>query len=230
MNKQARSRKSTAKQSARLSAYLATCVTASMAAASSAEAAIVNINVGPSGFNITGVNGGLAPSTSQTVNSFPFLGGGNLAILNTANVNVLGLEGDDGLLFAIDGGYASPRNFSLGASIDSFANFSVATYYTRFRDGGDISPDFGPNSYMGFLTATGNYGWLEVTWASGSSQFQILSGAYEDQVGVAILAGQGAGPAAVPEPGAWAAAALLAGGATFLRWRRRRDEAQKEAA
>ena len=38
------------------------------------------------------------------------------------------------------------------------------------------------------------------------------------------------GGAAVPEPGTWAAAALLAGGAAFLRWRKRRGEAQKEAA
>jgi LPXTG-motif cell wall-anchored protein len=32
------------------------------------------------------------------------------------------------------------------------------------------------------------------------------------------------------QPGTWAAAALLMGGATYLGWRRRRDEAQKEAA
>jgi hypothetical protein len=31
------------------------------------------------------------------------------------------------------------------------------------------------------------------------------------------------GPAAVPEPGTWAAAALLAGGAAFLRWRKRKQ-------
>jgi hypothetical protein len=36
--------------------------------------------------------------------------------------------------------------------------------------------------------------------------------------------------AAVPEPGTWAAAALLAGGAAFMRWRRRCDEASKQAA
>ena len=83
---------------------------------------------------------------------------------------------------------------------------------------------------MGFRTAQNNYGWLEVTWDSASQDFRIFSGAYEDQVDVAILAGAGAGPAAVPEPGTWAAAALLAGGAAFARWRKRRDEAQKEAA
>jgi hypothetical protein len=37
-------------------------------------------------------------------------------------------------------------------------------------------------------------------------------------------------PAAVPEPGTWAAAALLVGGAAFARWRKQRNEAQKEAA
>ena len=40
----------------------------------------------------------------------------------------------------------------------------------------------------------------------------------------------GPSPAAVPEPGTWAAAALLAGGAAFARWRKRRDKAQQEAA
>ena len=38
----------------------------------------------------------------------------------------------------------------------------------------------------------------------------------------------GSGGAPVPEPGTWAAAALLAGGATYLGWRRRRDESQKQ--
>jgi hypothetical protein len=54
-----------------------------------------------------------------------------------------------------------------------------------------------------------------------------LSGAYEDQPDVGIPAGA---TAPIPEPGTWAAAALLAGGAAFARWRKRRDEAQKEAA
>ena len=39
-----------------------------------------------------------------------------------------------------------------------------------------------------------------------------------------------ASASAVPEPGTWAAAALLAGGAAFARWRKRRDQVQIEAA
>jgi hypothetical protein len=112
------------------------------------------------------------------------------------------------------------------------ANFSGDFRYTLFRYRINISsPDFGAGSYMGFRTDQGNYGWLEVTWTSTSLQFQILSGAYENVAGVAILAGDtGAGPAPIPEPGTWVAMAVFAGGAAFARWRKRRDEAQQEAA
>ena len=83
------------------------------------------------------------------------------------------------------------------------------------------------------------YGWAEVTTQAGfifsppymgTVDVTVTGFAFEDQVNTAINAGdQGGGPAPVPEPGTWAAAALLAGGATYLRWRRRRDETQKEA-
>ena len=52
----------------------------------------------------------------------------------------------------------------------------------------------------------------------------VITGfAFEKDLNTAILAGDQGGPAAVPEPGTWAAAALLAGGAAFmrLRWHRR---------
>ena len=37
-----------------------------------------------------------------------------------------------------------------------------------------------------------------------------------------IFQAQNVGPAPIPEPGTWAAAALLAGGAAFMRWRKRK--------
>jgi len=49
------------------------------------------------------------------------------------------------------------------------------------------------------------------TWTDRSAQFERAASFYIN----ASL------PAAVPEPGTWAAAALLAGGAAFMRWRRR---------
>jgi hypothetical protein len=227
-----RSKKSSAQQTARLGAYLAAGLGVSGAAMSTSEAAIVIIDISPSGFDIGGVNAGLADGNYRTIYDFPFTGAG---LLYAVNGYFRGLTGVYGLSFANGGSYASPSKFSLGASIGSSANWDTlenAAFNPFFQAGpfDSDSPDFGPGSYMGFRTAQNNYGWLEVTWDSASQDFQIFSGAYEDQVGVAILAGAGAGPAAVPEPGTWAAAALLAGGAAFARWRKRRDETQKEAA
>ena len=229
-----RSKKSSAQQTARLGAYLAAGLGVSGAAMSTSEAAIVIIDISPSGFNIGGVNAGLAYDTSLFRNNFPFTGAGRLDVRNgaaRATDRVWGLIGYNYLIFADGGGYAYavPSKFSLGASIGSSANWSGG-FMALFQYHTSISPDFGSGSYMGFRTAQGNYGWLEVTWDSASQDFQIFSGAYEDQVGVSILAGDTGGPAAVPEPGTWAAAALLAGGAAFARWRKRRDKTQKEAA
>ena len=63
---------------------------------------------------------------------------------------------------------------------------------------------------MGFKTAQGNFGWLEVTWAGATDTFQLYSAAYESVAGVAILAGDtGGGTSAVPEPGQVASSLLL---------------------
>jgi hypothetical protein len=230
MNKKIGSRKSSARQSARLGAYLAASLGASTAATSTADAAIVVIDIGPSGFNIGGVNGGVTAGTLSYISDFPFVGAGDLTIGNTLSpYDLLGLWGQNGLQFAFNGLPLTPRNFALNAPINGAASFTGQFNEAFFKVGVYESPDFGPGSYMGFQTATGNFGWLGVTWNGATDVFQIFSGAYEDVPGVAILAGD-TGSAAVPEPGTWAAAALLAGGAAFLRWRKRRDEAQKEAA
>jgi hypothetical protein len=242
MNKQARSRKFSAKQSARLGAYLAAGLGAAAVATPVTDAAIVNINIGPSGLNIGGVNAGLS-LYNYTYRYFPDIGQGLLWLGNQEVFSVAGGAYVTGLalfyggVFATDSAaYASPTRFALNAPINGSSNFTNSGYTgaSFFKvAGGDpydgyfsySSPNFGPGSYMGFKTANNSFGWLEVTW--NGTDFEILSGAYETDPGVAILAGQGA---AVPEPGTWAAAALLAGGAAFARWRKRRDEAQKEAA
>jgi hypothetical protein len=209
-----------------------------MAATSTSEAAIQVIDI--SSFNIGGTNAGVVSGNFLIVDNFP-VSDEAMRIFNEREF--YGLTTFTGLTpwsfdfgFAINGGQASPKNFALndpiGASLSS-GQWSGNTY-SAFRDGDFVSPDFGPGSYIGFRFGDIEnlyYGWLEVTWNSSATEFQILSGAYEDQVGVTILAGDtGGGPEPIPEPGTWAAAALLAGGAAFMRWRRRRDEAQKEAA
>ena len=107
-----------------------------------------------------------------------------------------------------------------------------------------IAPDangnalnFNPNqSYTWtILTAAGG-----ISGFTGSSQFDINIGAFNGTGGFANALNGGsfsiaqsldgkdlnlvftaAGGAPVPEPGTWAAAALLAGGAAFMRWRKR---------
>jgi len=243
MNKKSRSRKFSAKQSARLGAYFAAGVGASMAATSTSEAAIQVIDI--NSFNIGGTNGGLISGDYSIVYNFPVLNEA-MRIFNafvfegfsTTTFTGLSTYSAD-LAFAINGGPASPKNFAFNDPIDEISTapyYWSGSTYSVFRDGDDVSPNFGPGSYIGLRFGdplNPNFGWLEVTWNSSANEFQILSGAYEDQGGVAILAGDtggGPGPEPIPEPGTWAAAALLAGGAAFMRWRRRRDEAQKEAA
>jgi len=225
MKQKNRSRQSTAKHSARLGAYLAAGLGASTVATPTADAAIVIIDlasVGSSSENITGVNGGLPSDDSKTVGNFPFSSAGNLGIYNFASYK--GLSGSYGFRIAAnksdssdDFDFASPTNFALNATIDGGSNFTGDGYYTFFNYGNFVSPSFGPGSYMGFRTATNNYGWLEVTWDSATKNFEILSGAYEDQVGVGILAGA----TAVPEPSS-SLLTLVAGGAAFARRRRQR--------
>jgi len=188
--------------------------------ARNAQAAIVIIDISPTGFNIGGDNGGIPNDSFLIVDNFP-ISSNDIFIANNFYFGIFnGLGAYGGISFAAGTGEATPVNFSLNASIGSGSDYQ-SSGQTWFKYFSSVSPDFGPGSYMGFRTSQGNYGWLEVTWTASSDQFQILSGAYEDQAGVAILAGAGAGPAAVPEPGTWAAAALLAGGAAFVRWRKR---------
>lgn len=232
MKKETCTPKFTAKQSSHLGAYLAASLGASSFATATADAAIISINIGPSGFDIAGPNAGLTVGNFSYITDFPFSSAGNLGLYNDGFFSYWGLLGGGGFSFASFGEPATPQNFVLNASIGSGAIWGGDPNYSLFRRdfyGTQSAPAFGPGSYMGFRTDQGNYGWLEVTW-NGSSEWEIISGAYEDEVGVAILAGQGPSPEPIPEPGTWAAAALLAGGAAFLRWRRRRDKAQKEAA
>lgn len=228
MNTQTRTRKSSVKPSARLGAYLATGIGASTVAISNSDAAISQIDIGITGFNIGGVNAGLSVGGYRTISAFPVYGSGGMVLNNVYGGGVVtGLDGGSGFTFAITGGNTSPRNFAQNESISAAGFFSDLVASSAFKYGASTSPDFGPGSYMGFKTAQGNYGWLEVTWDSQLAQFEILGGAYEDQPGVAINAG------AIPEPSSVAlagVAALVLGGSAYMRSRRRREEDQKEAA
>ena len=186
--------------------------------AQNAQAELITINIGSTGFNIGGINGGYPSDRSAIISDFP-ISENSFVLHNDFNGILTGLEGRGGFTFAAGLTAATPVKFSPNASIGSGSSYTSG-YNSLFKSGLSISPDFGLGSYMGFQTSQGNYGWLQVTWTASSEQFQILSGAYESRPNVAVLAG---GAAPIPEPGTWAAMANFAGGAAFAGWRRRKS-------
>ena len=193
----------------------------------SAEAAIVTIDIGPSGFNIEGVNAGLAPSSTRAVLDFPMSGGGLLRLYNASVAK--GAFGSSGLAFATTGASGDPFDFSGGATIGSSFSGTWGGTSSLFKYG-NTSPDFGADSYLGFRTSQGNYGWMKATW--DGTDFQFYSAAYEDVVGTSIVAGD-TGSVAVPEidpNGLASALSLVMGSAAMLEQRRRKRVAVAVAA
>jgi len=214
----------------RLAAYLATGIGAGIVATPVAEAAIITIDITTNGFGLAGPNAGVSYGGSTTNPNFPISGGGTMFVYN--NSTAKGIFGGNDLSFAASSGFATPENFTLNQSISSSAywtesarsafKFSIPSY-TLYAE----STDFGPGSYMGFKTAQGNYGWLQVTWDSDSGDFQVHSGAYESVANMDILAGD-TGTSAVPEPGQVASSLLLlalgAAGVTIQRLRAKKKQ------
>ena len=224
-----RSRKQNAN---RLAAYLATGIGAGLVATPVAEAAIVNIDLTSTGFDLDGVNAGVSPGSTTSKPNFPISGGGTITALNQSNYK--GISGNlfTSLSFAAGSAPTSPVKFTLYQSISSSASWTSGGR-SLFKYSVSESPDFGAGSYMGFKTSQGNYGWLEVTWAGATDTFQIYSGAYESTAGVAILAGDtGGGTSAVPEPGQVASSLLLLalGAAGVALNRRQAKKKQAEAS
>ena len=189
---------------ARLSAYLTAGIGTALVATPQADAAIVLIDI--TSFGLDGPNAGVSPGSSTAKPNFPISGGGTLMASNS--FLGMGFYGSNNLYFAAGSSATSPVNFTLNQSISSSANWAGYPA-SLFKDMYTGSPDFGSGSYMGFKTAQGNLGWLEVTWSGAADTFQIYSAAYESVAGVAILAGDTGGSAAVPEPGQVASSLLL---------------------
>jgi hypothetical protein len=221
----------------RLGGYLAVGVGAGVLGTSPADAGIINIDITSTGFDIDGVNAGLSSGSTAIKTNFPFTGAGTLKVFASDNRGLQGLLVSSGdLSFAAESAVAKPVRFLLNDQIGAATsgwNRGEATQLFRYHYVNEYygvdkfynSLDFGSGSYMGFKTRTGNYGWLNVTWARATGEFQIYSGAYESVPGVSIAAGA----VAVPEPStiAMLGASALAMGASAIR---RHRTAQRKAA
>ena len=146
--------------------------------------------------------------------------------------NMLNVHGNY-VEFAVGSGFSDIKNFSTGnliggASVWSGNTYNDFSYFTEdFRFPTHESGEFrNTTGYAGMRLTDGAdvyFGWIQVSVSNYNNSGMtgtLIDWAYESTPNVAILAG--AGPsAAVPEPGTWAAAALLASGAAFMRWRKR---------
>jgi len=151
-------------------------------------------------------------------------------------MNLLNVHGNY-VEFAVGSGFFDIKNFSAGnliggASVwsgNSYKDFSF--FMEDFRDfpfsdeGGEFRNTTG---YAGMRLTDGAdvyFGWIQVSVSNYNNSGitgTLIDWAYESTPNVAILAGAVAPSAPVPEPGTWAAAALLAGGAALMRWRKRK--------
>lgn len=236
MKKKALSRQLTDQQSARLGAYLAAGLTASMGV-SATEAELIYFEVSPAkvigpdiGYSISFGSIDLAgPSyvfDDVTAPSFRLFLEGNSLVWG------LGYYGIQFAIQGIDPYDSTALRFAYNAPIGSTLTFSDRATGIGVFDGWIA----GETAYLGLRMDLGldsySYGWARLSFGLELEDPVTISGfAFQSTPNVTISAGDtGGGPEPIPEPGTWAAAALLAGGATYLRWRRRRDETQKEAA
>lgn len=114
--------------------------------------------------------------------------------------------------------YVGP-GVAIGPSSGVFEDGYLSTVFKNSRRS---VPDFGPNSFLGFRTTTGQYGYIEVLWTASTNTFKLVSAAYESDVGLAI---QTPGGAPVPKQASGAVVALLMGGTALRQWnKKRRDQ------
>jgi hypothetical protein len=201
--------------------------------ATSAEAQIIPITLSNVHPNFGQINAGVSSSSYETINNWLGSNTGKIELYN-GYYSLWGLDGDPSsginLQFSVNALFSSanPKNFGVNTPIDGSSLFSDSSSDTAFRYGSAVAPTWGSGSYMGFRFGSSgnyNYGWLEVTWNSTLSQFQILSGAYESSLNTQILAGA-TGSTPVPESTASGGLmGLLLGGAALRQWRKSRNKA-----
>jgi len=197
----------------------------------SAEAGVVNINLAAAGSN--GVNAGLAAFRYKVVSNFPTTGGGYLLAFNQyGSSSATGVYGYGGLKFATGATRATPVNFAAGTLIDGTAGGGAfkGNSYSLFKYNAIVSPNFGPNSFLGFRDKLGRYGYIETTWNSTRNEFQLFSAAYESVAGVGIMTPGGAAVPEIDPSGLASTMSLVMGSVAMLEQRRRKRAAAATVA
>jgi hypothetical protein len=183
------------------------------------KAAVINIDL--TGY--MGDNAGVAEGGFGQVNPFG-PSGTRLLIQNGFDfLTYRGLVVDDGIAGIAATGSSTtdqPIKFTAGATIGGSFTYSSSTS-TVFSSILRTVGDFGPNSFLGFRTSGGQFGYIEVTWTASTNTFRLISAAYESTPGVAIQTPGGQAP--VPEPASAMIASLFLGGAALKRWRSKRS-------
>jgi fibronectin-binding autotransporter adhesin len=175
------------------------------------------------------INPGNSPGTLNISGNINWLGGGNY------NWQVLDASGTAGAQWDL---ISASGNLDLSAlTVSSQFNINLWSLDSTGPDVSGAIDNFDPNTTHTWtiLTAGG------ITGYTGSGQFAINTASINGTDGFqnALASGWGfnvvqdgsnlnlvysqnaSGPSPVPEPGTWAAAALLVGGAAFMRWRKR---------
>jgi len=110
-----------------------------------------------------------------------------------------------------------PTSFGTGSTLQ-VATTSTASANMLFRNIADHTL-YLDQAYVLGTPVTGTLTWAGKSFATlGVDQGSYLWSWAGDSITLNIGS---VAPSPVPEPGTWAAAALLAGGATFMRWRKR---------
>jgi hypothetical protein len=186
------------------------------------KAAVVNIDL--TGF--TGDNAGAAVDNFTVVHTFSdftmlfaynrlFTGGDTLTGLDVSSY----LE-DAGIAYTGASTTGEPVKFGAAATIDASSNFGNGLLAVFFKNSARTVGDFDSDSFLGFKTSSGQFGYIEVTWTASTNTFRLISAAYESTPGVAIQTPGVQAP--VPEPASAMIASLFLGGAALKRWRNKR--------
>ena len=185
------------------------------------KAAVVNINL----TGKTGDNAGAAVGGITIVQFFPdftiffaynqFFTGNN----TLTGFEIASMSGVAGIAYTGASTTGGPVKFGAAATIDASSNFTDdgAGF---FKNDSRTVGDFGSDSFLGFKTSSGQFGYIEVTWTASTNTFRLISAAYESTPGVAIQTPGVQAP--VPEPASAMIASLFLGGAALKRWRNQR--------